>query len=69
MSLANANMHARSVAAVWLIVPHTHRVYCFDSPTAVRVLTRGDDLTGDAVVPGFRMPVAELFPFAAEPTP
>jgi len=50
------------VSAVWLVVPHTKRVYCFASPTDIRVLSPTDDLTGDPVVPGFRMPLTELFP-------
>ena len=50
------------VSAVWLILPHTQRVYCYDSPTAVRILTRDDELTGDPAIPGFHMPVAHLFP-------
>lgn len=53
------------VAAVWAVVPKYARVYCHSSPTQVRILSRGDDLAGDPVVPGFRMPVADLFPPAA----
>ncbi len=49
-------------SAVWLVIPHIERVYCYDSPTAVRILTRDDELTGDPAIPGFRMPVAYLFP-------
>jgi len=50
------------ISAVWMILPHIERVYCFDSPTAVRILTRDNELTGDPVIPGFRLPVAVLFP-------
>ena len=50
------------VLAVWVIVPHIERVYCFDSATAIRVLSRTDDLTGEPLIPGFRLPLAELFP-------
>lgn len=53
---------AGGVRAVWLVLSHIEQVHCYDSPTAVRILTRADDLTGDPVVPGFRMPVADLFP-------
>ncbi|MBX9625490.1 MAG: Uma2 family endonuclease [Gemmataceae bacterium] len=56
------------VAAVWIVLPRVGQVHCYDSPTAVRVLTRADELTGDPVVPGFRLPVADLFPPSA-PTP
>jgi hypothetical protein len=40
-------------------------VWVFESPTAVRILTRADELTGDPVVPGFRMPLADLFPLSS----
>lgn len=50
------------VRQVWLIFPHIEQVYCYTSPTAVRILTRSDDLTADLLIPGFRLPLAELFP-------
>ena len=53
---------AGGVRQVWHIYSHTEQVFVFDSPTAVRVLTRADTLTADPVVPGFQMPMAELFP-------
>lgn len=59
---------AGGVAQVWLVWSNAEQVYCYASPTAVRVLTRADELTGDPVVPGFRMPLADLFP-AAEAAP
>jgi Uma2 family endonuclease len=56
------------VQQVWHVYSNVEQVFVFTSPTAVRILRRADDLTGDPVVPGFRMPVADLFPPAA-PTP
>jgi len=56
------------VLAVWLVIPHTQRVYAFESATSIRVLSPTDDLTGDPVVPGFRLPLAELFPPEHSPT-
>ncbi|MBY0514882.1 MAG: Uma2 family endonuclease [Gemmataceae bacterium] len=50
------------VTQVWLILPHVERAYLYSSPTAVRILSRGDELTGDPVVPGFRLPLNDLFP-------
>lgn len=50
------------VAAVWLVLPNLQQVYCYSSPTSIRVLTAADELSGDPVFPGFRMPLAELFP-------
>jgi Uma2 family endonuclease len=56
------------VTLVWLILPQQERVYVYTSPIAVRVLSRTDELTGDPVLPGFRLPLAELFPPPDEPT-
>lgn len=50
------------VRQVWHVYSHVEQVFVFTSPTAVRVLTRADELTGDPVVPGFRLPLADLFP-------
>ena len=50
------------VTLVWLVFPGQERVYSYTSPTAVRVFSRGDDLTGDPVLPGFRLSLADLFP-------
>ena len=55
------------VQAVWLVLPRQERVYVYASPTDVRILARGDDLTGDPVVPGFRLAVNDLFPPPDEP--
>lgn len=59
---------AGGVRQVWHIYSHIEQVMIFDSPTTVRVLTRADELTAEPVVPGFRMPMAELFPLAEPPT-
>jgi Uma2 family endonuclease len=56
------------VKMVWQVWPNVEQIYVFTSPTQVRILTRADELTGDPVVSGFRMPLADLFPTAA-PTP
>lgn len=57
---------AGGVRAVWLILPNVRQVYCYDTPTQVRILTAADTLTGEPVVPGFALPLADLFP-PAEP--
>ena len=49
------------VRSVWLVVPGRDLVYIHSSLTGVRVLSRGDHVT-DPVVPGFRLPLADLFP-------
>ncbi len=54
------------VRLVWIIYPSTERVYVHEALTAVRVVTRGGELDGGAVLPGFRLPMAELFPEPSE---
>lgn len=60
---------AGGVNAVWVVFPNVKLVYCYTSPTTVRILSRGDELTGDPVVPGFRLPLADLFPPPDDPNP
>lgn len=57
-----AEYFAGGVQTVWLVYSHLEQVHVFTSPTAVRILTRADDLTGDPIIPGFRLPLADLFP-------
>ena len=53
---------AGGVKQVWQIYSNVEHVLVFTSPTAVRILTRADELTAEPVIPGFRLPVASLFP-------
>lgn len=46
---------------VWVIDPKRRSAAVHRSPRDVRVLSPGDDLEGDDVLSGFRLPVAELF--------
>jgi Uma2 family endonuclease len=55
---------AGGVRQVWHVYSHTEQLFVFDSPTAVRVLARADELTAEPIVPGFRMRMADLFPLA-----
>lgn len=59
---------AGGVKAVWLIFPDLRMVHCYDAPTRVRILAAADTLTGGPVVPGFALPLADLFP-PADPLP
>jgi Uma2 family endonuclease len=56
------------VQVVWMVAPEERQVYVYDSPTHVRILTGQDELTGGKVVPGFRLPLGQLFQHAATPT-
>ncbi len=58
----------RGVDRVWLLISQAESVYVFDNPAGGRGLTRADELTGDPIIPGFRVAVADLFPLT-EPTP
>jgi hypothetical protein len=41
--------------------PGSSKVYVYDSPTTVRILQLGEDLDGSSLLPGFRLPLADLF--------
>jgi Uma2 family endonuclease len=55
------------VILVWVVYPGQSKVYAYTSTTAVRVLAPGDELDGGDVLPGFRLPLQELFDKAGEP--
>jgi Uma2 family endonuclease len=46
---------------VVVVNPHTQQVLVHLSPTVVKVLGVGDTLGGGEVVPGWQLPIAELF--------
>ena len=50
------------VRLVWIVHPVQRLVYVYESPTHVRGLSHLDELDGGAVLPGFRLPLANLFP-------
>ncbi len=52
---------AAGVEAVWVVHPTTERIYLYDSPTACKIIGSGDMLEGGKVLPGFSMPVADVF--------
>ena len=49
------------VSLVWVIYPVTSKIHVYDSPTRLRVLQLGDELDGEGVIPGFRVPLSTLF--------
>jgi Uma2 family endonuclease len=49
------------VQIVWVVRPMQSMIHVYTSPTQITVLTKADTLDGGAVVPGFRLPLAELF--------
>jgi Uma2 family endonuclease len=46
---------------VVVISPRRRTVAAYRSPTAVRILDIGDTLDGEDVVPGWQLPIAEIF--------
>jgi Uma2 family endonuclease len=60
------------VRMVWVVYPRFAYVLAFESLTQVRGLTRSDTLDGGTVLPGFSLPLANLFsspPTAGTVTP
>jgi Uma2 family endonuclease len=49
------------VRLVWIVYPQQRLVYVHESLTQVRCLTQTEELDGGAVLPGFRLPLANLF--------
>jgi Uma2 family endonuclease len=52
---------AIDVRLVWVVDPEARIIYAYRSPTDVREFRETDELPGDDVLPGFRVPVAQLF--------
>ena len=52
---------ACGVRRVWVVYPLFAKFYDYDSPTSVHILTRFDILDGGQVLPGFQLPLSELF--------
>ena len=50
------------VQLVWIVYAKDAQVYVYQAPKDVRILTRTDTLDGGAVLPEFRLPLADLFP-------
>ncbi len=61
-----AEYFVAGVTVVWVIYPKCQQVHVYESLTDVRGLTRADDLDGGTVLPGFRLPLTELFLDAAD---
>jgi Uma2 family endonuclease len=50
------------VRRVWIVYPKLRLVDLYESPTRVTVLTESDTLRDEAVLPGFELALASLFP-------
>lgn len=49
------------VRLVLVVLPDDEQVYVYDSPESITVVPKSGTLTAEPVVPGFRLPLAELF--------
>jgi Uma2 family endonuclease len=49
------------VRLVWLVEPRRQIVTVYSADRTARVLTMGDVLEGGDVLPGFALPLADLF--------
>jgi Uma2 family endonuclease len=49
------------VRRVWVIYPTEEQIYVYRSTTQNDILTSANELDGEDVVPGFRLPIAKLF--------
>jgi Uma2 family endonuclease len=56
------------VELVWVIIPRHRTVYVYKSSEDLCVLTDKRDLEGANVLPGFRLPLTQLFDSSAKPT-
>ena len=46
---------------VWVIYPAIRQVYLYANPTSVRILAEPGEIDGGELIPGFRLPLSELF--------
>jgi Uma2 family endonuclease len=49
------------VRRVWVVYSKQSKVYDYESPTKVRILQLGDELVGGTLLPGFQIPLTQLF--------
>lgn len=61
MDEKRAEYFACGAEAVWIVFPETQTIEVATGPEEIRTLGRKDTLTGDPVLPGFAVKVADLF--------
>jgi Uma2 family endonuclease len=49
------------VLLVWVVYPQRQQVHVYESLSNIRGLSRTAELDGGVVLPGFRLPLSELF--------
>jgi Uma2 family endonuclease len=58
---------AAGVRQVWLVSTDEREVSIYDSPTQITVLTENDELSSEALLPGFRCRVSDIFGKTEQP--
>lgn len=61
--------HGAGVPMVWVIDPESRSVHVYRRGGTVSLLREGDELSGEEIIPGFRCPVASLFPAKPQQQP
>lgn len=61
MAIKRREYFAAGVELVWEVDPRKRIVTVYTAPTESRVLTEADTLDAGAVLPGFSLPLADLF--------
>lgn len=61
MTAKRHDYFAAGVELVWEVDPDNRTVAVYTSPTTVRTLSASDTLDGGSVLPGFTLPLAQLF--------
>lgn len=61
MAAKRRDYFAAGVERVWQVDPGTRTVTVYTAPTQFATLSMADTLDGEAIVPGFHLPVATLF--------
>jgi len=46
---------------IWVVYPTEAMIYVYESPTRIRVFQRGDEADAGSLLPGLRLPLADLF--------
>ena len=49
------------IRQVWIVWPERRQIYVFKSKRAIDVFEYSDTLSGDDIIPGFTMPLSDLF--------
>jgi Uma2 family endonuclease len=55
------------VLRVWVIYPNVSKIYDYESPSSVRILSSEHSLEGGTVLPGLQVPLKDIFENGVEP--